>query len=104
MPRVKPKALSAPPSQEALEDGADSTSLFTSNTVAALFPTRKPARMVTRQLSWNLLLRLDIEDSRFLQQHNAIATLDPDIKGCGTHGFELVQGDAGRDDATAIAG
>ena len=36
MPRVKPKALSAPPSQEALEDGADSTSLFTSNTVAAL--------------------------------------------------------------------
>jgi hypothetical protein len=37
MPRVKPKALSAPPSQEALEDGADSTSLFTSNTVAALF-------------------------------------------------------------------
>jgi hypothetical protein len=37
MPRVNPKALSAPPSQEALEDGADSTSLFTSNTVAALF-------------------------------------------------------------------
>ena len=36
MPHVKPKALSAPPSQEALEDGADSTSLFTSNTVAAL--------------------------------------------------------------------
>jgi len=35
MPHVKPKALSAPPSQEALEDGADSTSLFTSNTVAA---------------------------------------------------------------------
>jgi hypothetical protein len=34
---VKPKALSAPPSQEALEDGADSTSLFTSNTVAAPF-------------------------------------------------------------------
>jgi hypothetical protein len=33
MPRVKPKALSAPPSQEALEDGAGSTSLFTSNTV-----------------------------------------------------------------------
>ena len=40
MPRVKPKALSAPPSQEALEDGADSTSLFTSNTVAALSGTR----------------------------------------------------------------
>jgi hypothetical protein len=39
MPRVKPKALSVPPSREALEDGADSTSFFTSNTVATLLLT-----------------------------------------------------------------
>jgi hypothetical protein len=36
MSRVKQKALSDPPSQEPLEGGSDSTSPFTSNTVAAL--------------------------------------------------------------------
>ena len=49
MPHVKPKALSAPPSQEALEDGADSTSLFTSNTVAAL------ARLLHRGAHWAMI-------------------------------------------------
>ena len=45
MSRVKQKALSDPPSQEPLEGGSDSTSPFTSNTVAARYSfhrTHKP--------------------------------------------------------------